>query len=91
MITTEDRQFLEDNRDHYNTLINADYMRGLSGETRSRMQSIIRQYWESTYHTDLWCPPCIAEMVKKLYKLYDEWLAQQPLTVHASFPLHDPK
>jgi len=69
-------QFLNDNRDHYDTLIKADYMRGLSAETRQRMQDIIRENWEPAYHTDLWCPPCISNMVKKLYGLYDEWLKQ---------------
>jgi hypothetical protein len=61
-------------------------MRGLSGETRQRMQDIIRSEWEPGYHTDLWCPPCISDMVKKLYRLYDEWLAKQPVKVNVSFP-----
>lgn len=71
-------QFLNDNRTHYDTLINAGYMRGLSGETRQKMQDIIRANWEPTYHTDLWCPPCISKMVEKLYGHYDEWLKNNP-------------
>jgi hypothetical protein len=77
-MTPDDKQFLEENRTHYDTLIKAFYMRGLSGEVRSRMQSIIGTYWEPGYHTDLWCPPCVSDMVKKLYRHYDEWLKQNP-------------
>ena len=75
-LTPDDIQFLNDNRDHYDTLVNAGYMRGLSGELRQRMQDTIRKYWEHSYHTDLWCPPCISKMVEKLYGHYDEWLKQ---------------
>ena len=74
MITTDDIQFLNDNRMHYDTLIKAFYMRGLSAEVRGRMQAIIGKYWQPGYHTDLFCPPCISDMVKKLYRHYDEWL-----------------
>jgi hypothetical protein len=77
-MTPETIQFLNDNREHYNTLINAGYLRGLSGETRQRMQDIIRENWEPTYYTDLWCPPCCVDMLKKLYRHYDEWLKNNP-------------
>lgn len=85
-MTVEDKQFLEDNRHHYDTLIKAFYLRSLPGETRSRMQDIIGKYWQPGYSTDLWCGPCVVDMVKKLYRHYDEWLAQQPVTVQANFP-----
>lgn len=77
-IAPETIQFLNDNREHHTTLVNAGYLRGLSADTRQRMQDAIRENWEPTYHTDLWCGPCMSDMVKKLYRLYDEWLAQQP-------------
>lgn len=82
-MTPETIQFLNDNRTHYDTLVNAGYLRGLSGETRQRMQDIIRANWEPTYHTDLWCPPCVSEMLKKLYRLYDEWIKQNNETTGA--------
>lgn len=86
MITPDDIQFLNDNRGHHDTLVNAGYLRGFSGETRTRMQDLIRKYWEPSYHTDLWCPPCVSKMLEKLYRHYNEWQAQQPITVHANFP-----
>lgn len=70
-------QFLNDNRHHHDTLTKAFYLRSLSAEVRQRMQDIIREEWESTYHTDLWCGPCISDMVLKLYRHYDEWIEKQ--------------
>lgn len=77
MITPEDKQFLNDNRHHHTTLIKAFYLRSLSGEVRSRMQEIIGKYWQPGYITDLWCGPCVSDMVKLLYRYYDEWIVNQ--------------
>ena len=85
-MTPENIQFLDNNRHHHETLIKAFYMRSLSAEVRTRMQQIIADEFQPGYSTDLWCAPCVTEMVKKLYRHYDEWLAQQPVTVNASFP-----
>lgn len=85
----ENKQFLDEQRHHHETLVKAFYLRSLSGEVRSRMQQIIAEEFQPGYSTDLWCGPCVQAMILKLYKHYDEWLAQQPVTVHASFPLND--
>lgn len=77
-MTPEDIQFLNDNRIHHETLMKAFYLRSLSAEVRTRMQQIIAEYFQPGYNTDLWCGPCISDMVKKLYRHYDEWLAKQP-------------
>lgn len=76
-ITEDDKKFLDENRIHHETLTKAFYMRSLSGEVRTRMQSIIAHYWQAGYITDLWCGPCVSDMVLKLYRHYDEWLEQQ--------------
>lgn len=76
-MTSEDIQFLNDNRHHYETLMKAFYLRSLSAEVRTRMQQIIAENFQPGYNTDLWCGPCISDMVKKLYRHYDEWLEKQ--------------
>lgn len=73
----EDKKFLDENRTHHETLVKAFYLRGLTGNTRSEMQRIIREYWIAGYSTDLFCPPCISDMVLLLYRLYDQWLENQ--------------
>lgn len=82
----ENIEFLEANKHHHDTLVKAFYLRSLSGEVRSRMQQIIADEFQPGYSTDLWCGPCVSEMVLKVYRHYDEWLAQQPITIQANFP-----
>lgn len=77
-MTPSDIQFLNDNRHHHTTLVKAFYLRSLSAEVRARMQEIIGKYWQPGYSTDLWCSPCVVEMVKKLYRHYDEWIKNNP-------------
>lgn len=72
------RRFLDANRHHHTTLIKAFYMRHLDGATREGMVRVINEEFQSGYRTDLWCAPCVADMVRKVYRHYDEWLASQP-------------
>lgn len=95
-ITDDDIDFLEANREHHDTLVDANYMRGLPGATRDRMQQIIREYWQPQYHTDLWCGTCVADMVKLLYRLYDQTTAVQQddprmIIIRAIFPSNKPE
>lgn len=76
-MTSAEIKFLEDNRFHYDTLVKAFYLRSLQGIVRSEMQRIISDNFEKGYTTDLWCGPCVSDMVLKLYRYYDEYLKQQ--------------
>lgn len=82
-MTPEDIQFLNDNRHHHTTLVKAFYLRSLSAEVRSKMQQIIADEFQKGYSTDLWCGPCVTEMVLKLYRHYDEWIKQNNETTGA--------
>jgi hypothetical protein len=82
----ENKKFLDDNRHHYDTYVKAFYVRGLNANEREGMQRVMREEFQPGYSADLWCPPCLVEMLVKLYRHYDEWLAQQSVTVQANFP-----
>lgn len=93
----ENKQFLEENRHHYDTLVKAFYLRSLSGETRSKMQQVMSEEFQPGYSTDLWCGTCVTEMVRSLYTHYDNWLGAQPKevpavvepeSIKANFPSH---
>lgn len=71
------KQFLDEQRHHHDTLVKAFYLRSLSAEVRGRMQQILAEEFQPGYVTDLWCPPCCCDMVKLLYRYYDEWLEKQ--------------
>lgn len=87
----ENKAFLDANRHHYETLTKAFYMKGLNAHERDGMVRVMREEFIPNYHTDLWCSPCVADMVKLLYHKYNEWLAAQPkeVTVKATFPKHE--
>lgn len=96
----ENKQFLDDNRHFHDTLIKAFYMKGLNANQREGMVRVMREEFQPGYSTDLWCPPCVSDMVKLLYRLYDDLLAKQtkepepakpisePMIVHTGFPSH---
>lgn len=68
---------LDDYRRFHDTLTKAGYLMGLSGRERSEMVRIIREEWMPGYATDLWCAPCVANMVLLCYRYYDEYLAKE--------------
>lgn len=72
----ENKEFLDANRHHYDTYVKAFYVRGLSANEREGMQRVMREEFQPGYHTDLWCGPCLVDMLIKLYRHYDEWIQQ---------------
>ena len=77
----ENKAFLDANRHHHDTLIKAFYLRSLNNNEREGMQRVMSEEFQPGYATDLWCPPCVSDMVLLLYRSYDEWLAQQAATI----------
>lgn len=73
----ENKKFLEDNRHHWVTLRDAFYMRLLDGNTRSEMQRVMGEEFRPGYAKDLWCPPCVSELVTDLYREFEKWEAAQ--------------
>ena len=84
-MTNEDKDFLEANRGHYNTAVNAGYVQDLGQDIKMRMVEIIKTYFAPAYLANLWCGPCIMDMVKYLYVQYDA----MPIIKHETFPKHD--
>jgi hypothetical protein len=77
----ENKGFLEDNRHHWHTLRDAQYLRHLDGNTRSEMQRIMGEEFRPGYTADLWCPPCVSEMLSSLYREFEKWEAAQAATL----------
>ena len=77
----ENKVFLDENRYHHTTLVQAFYLRSLSGVTRETMQRVMSEEFQPGYATDLWCPPCVSDMVLALYRSYDHWISIQPAEV----------
>lgn len=74
----ENKQFLDDNRPHYETLVQAGFM-SLEHHVKAQMLNVMREEFEPSYHTTLWCGKCVMEMVMLLYRRYDEYLQKEVL------------
>lgn len=77
-MTPENKAFLEANRAHWITLRDAFYIRHLDGNTRSEMQRVMGEEFQPGYTADLWCPTCVADMVKALYQRFEAWERDNP-------------
>lgn len=82
----ENIKFLDENRHHHDTLVKAFYLRSLSGVTRETMQRVMAEEFQPGYLTDLWCGPCVSDMVLALYRNYDNWIKEQPAEVEQEIP-----
>lgn len=95
----ENLKFLEDTYHHWQTLRDAQYLKGLNGHEREGMQRVMAEEFRPGYTADLWCPSCVADMVRLLYTSYDQWkidnpvkieepVNAEPVKVAANFPSH---
>jgi hypothetical protein len=86
----ENKAFLEANWHHWETLKNAQYLKGLNAHERENFQRIMSEEFQPGYTADLWCPTCCADMVRLLYTRYEAWKAAnpEPIEMKANFPSH---
>ncbi len=75
-MTPSNAQYLADNRHQYETFLQAGYLNLVNGE-KDQFLRIMREEWQPGYHTSLWCGKCVVEMVKLVYRLYDEELKKE--------------
>ena len=71
------KEFLDLNRSHHNTLIIAGFLTNLTNETRQTFLDIIRQEFSPGYLCCLHCNADVAQMIKYVYIQYDEILKKE--------------
>lgn len=77
MIKKEHIDFLNNNRKHWQVWESAQIFNQLDMSVRDGMLNIYREYWDGGYLANLWCSPCVVDLMKKLYTNYDKWVAEQ--------------
>lgn len=90
------RQFLEDNRDCYYEVINADTALK-AYRIFGQLLRIMREEFFPEYHYKGECGDCLFTLVRSLYSEFDKWVSanpkiinEEPLLVAASFPVNEP-
>ena len=73
-MTAESIKFLDENRYHYDLLINAGVIKHLDNATKEGLRDTIRREFDGGYLVNLWCGECIAAMITFAYVQYDKYL-----------------
>lgn len=73
MLSPEQQYFLNHNRPHYNTLLQAQFMTNLDYGVKNGLMEVARVF-SPGYQANLWCGPCVMELVRFVYVQYDKWL-----------------
>jgi hypothetical protein len=72
----ENIEYLQSKRNLYDMVVTAESAM-IDAGTRERFRQIMSDEFQPGYNTDLWCPPCLFDMVKLLYRRFDDYLAAQ--------------
>lgn len=72
--------FLDANRHHWVSWEKAQIFNQLDYGVRDGLLNVIRDEFDPGYLTNLWCSPCVVEMLRYAYTQYDKWLKQQKQT-----------
>lgn len=72
------KEILDKHYHHWQTLRDAQYLKGLNIHEREDIVRVLREEWYPGYTYDAWCGDCMASMVKEVYQRYDKWLSEQP-------------
>lgn len=76
--------FLNQNRHHYTTLLQAQFLTNIDYNVKNGLVEVARVF-QPGYTTNLWCGPCVIELVTFVYTQYDKWLNDN--NIHpATFP-----
>lgn len=95
----ENLEILKRHEHLFTTLRDAQYMKGMNVGEKRDLLKVMQEEFIPKYQVDLWCPNCVATLVKKVYRHYEMWKEKQvapepiaePITVHATFPYQEPE
>lgn len=70
--------FLEEKRSIHSGLVQAGIFSQLDYPTKERFVEIMNEEFQPGYTANLWCGSCLSDMIKLVYRKYDEWKEAQP-------------
>lgn len=82
MITPQQITFMEQNRPHYDTLIRAQFLTNIGYDIKEGMLNMARTF-APAYQANLWCSPCVCELVKFAYIQFDKWIVDNPIMAYS--------
>lgn len=83
-LSNSQQYFLNQNRAHYDTLVKAQFLTNIDYGVKNGLMEVARVF-SPGYAANLWCGPCVVELVRFVYIQYDKWLIDN--NIHpATFP-----
>jgi hypothetical protein len=79
-MTKEDVQFIEENIYNFEC-VKAGFMKNLPLHILVGYEQIYRRYLDSGFILTSWCGNCVADMMKRLSRYWDEYQASKPIEV----------
>ena len=73
------KEFLDANRHHWVAWENAQIVNQLDMHVRTELLRIAREEFSVMYNANLWCSPCVCDMLKYVYTQYDKYLLSQEI------------
>lgn len=70
-LTPEQRQFIEHNRPHYDTLIRAEFLTNMSNQVKDGLLEIAHIF-SPGMAVNLWCGTCVCDLIKYVYTQVDK-------------------
>ena len=59
----------------------AQTLKGLNNGEKNDILEAGKHFFGEGYSPDLWCQPCIADMIKQVYNAYDKYLQDATNTI----------
>jgi hypothetical protein len=75
----ESISFLNANRHHWIAWETAQIFNQLDMSVRQGLLNVIREEWDAGYLSNLWCSPCVVELLRYAYTQYDKYLSQNKI------------
>lgn len=73
----ENIDFLNANRHHWELWKTAQIFNQLDSHVKDRLLRIVQEEFSATYIANLWCSPCVVDLLKFAYTQFDKYLEQQ--------------
>ena len=79
-MTKEDEQFIEENIYNFEC-VKAGFMKNLPLHILVGYEQLYRKYLDGGFILTSWCSSCVADMMKRLSRYWEEYQASKPIEV----------
>lgn len=76
-LTIEQYKILKEHEHIHTAFVKHEVLFGITEVGLNKLGKVMHEAFEPTYKLDFWCPYCIGEFLKDLYRYFDKWKEKQ--------------